>query len=90
MVDHFFTLSSSEIGTTTPGQYGNHGYRSEGVAGYCYRNPINGTVPLYRYWNSRVGDHFYTKSSNEIGTINPGQYGRYGYKSEGIACFVFP
>ena len=33
-VDHFYTADPSEIGTTTPGQTGANGYRSEGIAFY--------------------------------------------------------
>ena len=34
--DHFYTTNAKEIGTTTPRKRGNHGYVSEGIAGYCY------------------------------------------------------
>ena len=88
--DHFYTTNAEEIGTTTPGQTGNHGYVSEGVAGYCFPHPSYGTVPLYRYWKASVSDHFYTTNPDEIGTTTPGQVGKHGYKSEGVACHVFP
>ena len=42
------------------------------------------TVPLYRYWNPNLADHFYTTNFNELGQ------GKYGYQFEGIQCFVFP
>ena len=45
------------------------------------------TVPLYRYWKSSVSDHFYTTNPKEIGTTTPGQKGKYGYVSEGIAGY---
>ena len=86
--DHFYTTSSNEIGTTTPGVTGNHGYISEGVAGYCFPHATAGTIPLYRYWKASVGDHFYTTYSGEIGTTVPGQVGQHGYVSEGVACYV--
>ena len=69
---------------------GKHGYQSEGTAGYCYPKKTKETIPLYRYWNLRVNNHFYTTNAKEIGTTIPGQVGKYGYKSEGIACYVFP
>lgn len=87
-VDHFYTANPKEIGTTTQGQVGNHGYRCEGVGFQCYPNAAPGRLPLYRYWNSAVSDHFYTTNANEIGTTTPGQVGRHGYRSEGITCFV--
>ena len=85
--EHFYTTSSAEIGTTTPGVSGNYGYVSEGIAGYCYSSPTTGAIPFYRYQN---GEHFYTTNANEIGTTTPGVTGKYGYKSEGIACYVKP
>jgi Repeat of unknown function (DUF5648) len=38
---------------------------------------------LWRYWNSSVGDHFYTTDFSELG------YGRAGYVIEGPQCQVF-
>ena len=87
--DHFYTTNAGEIGTTTPGQTGKYGYVSEGVSGYCFPHPFFETVPLYRYWRASVSDHFYTTNPDEIGTTTPGQVGKYGYKSEGVACHVF-
>ncbi len=86
--DHFYTTNIDEIGTSTPGVTGKHGYKSEGIAGYCFPNAALGTIPLYRYWRPNGSDHFYTTNSGEIGTTTPGQLGKYGYKSEGVACYV--
>jgi len=36
--EHFYTINSDEIGTTTPGVTGNYGYISEGIA--CYLSPV--------------------------------------------------
>jgi hypothetical protein len=41
-------------------------------------------VPLYRYWNARATDHFYTTNWRELGP------GRHGWRFEGIQCHVFP
>ena len=47
-------------------------------------------VPLYRYWKASISDHFYTTNSAEIGTgLAVGATGNYGYKYEGIQCYVF-
>ena len=89
-VDHFYTTNSGEIGKTMHGQLGNHGYRSEGIAGYCYPKPTKDTVPLYRYWNPSITNHFYTTNTAEIGTTTPGKKGKHGYISEGIVCHVLP
>ncbi len=49
----------------------------------CTSTPVR-TVPLYRYWNPRIGDHFYTTNWRELGR------GRSGWRYEGIQCYVFP
>eukprot|EP01083_Nonionella_stella_P121267 364276_1 len=90
--DHFYTTNAKEIGTTTKGKVGRHGYQSEGVAGRLARKGETGTnlVNLYRYWNSQTKDHFYTTDAKEIDTTTVGTTGKYGYKSEGVAgkCFT--
>lgn len=88
--DHFYTTNPNEIGTTKSGVVGRYGYRSEGIAGYCYPKQEQGTIPLYRYWHGAVSDHFYTTNIREIGHARPGVKGRYGYVSEGVACYVVP
>ena len=45
--------------------------------------PINEPVPLYRYWNPTIGDHYYTTDFNELGN------GAQGYLFEGIQGRVF-
>ena len=90
ITDHFYTTNIAEIGTSTSGQVGNHGYISEGIQCRLYTRQVAGSVPLYRYWKSGIGDHFYTTNSHEIRTTNPGVTGNYGYVSEGIAGFCFP
>merc|ERR1719204_975934 len=79
--DHFYTTNIKEIGTGKNGQVGRHGYKSEGVAGYCSPRPGRGLRPLYRFLHlsSRGTDHFYKCSSRHT----PG-----GYRYEGIACYV--
>ncbi|HXU83589.1 MAG TPA: S8 family serine peptidase, partial [Polyangia bacterium] len=42
------------------------------------------TVPLHRYWNPLVGDHFYTTNWSELGN------GRGGWRYEGVQCHVYP
>jgi hypothetical protein len=83
--DHFYTIDSDEVGTTTL-----NGYIREGIAGYCFPRAIAGAVPLYRYWKFSVRDHFYTTNAAEIGTTTPGEVGNHGYLSEGVACHVIP
>ena len=83
--DHFYTIDPNELGATTL-----HGYISEGVVGYCFPSAVAGTIPLYRYWKFSVRDHLYTTNAAEIGTTIRGQVGNYGYRFEGVACYVIP
>ncbi len=52
------------------------------VEGVTTPTPVGQRLPLYRYWNPGIGDHFYTTNWNELGT------GRYGWGYEGIQCYV--
>jgi hypothetical protein len=40
------------------------------------------TVPLHRYWNPTIGDHFYTTNFAEL------RHGGHGWRYEGIQCYV--
>lgn len=44
--------------------------------------PAAPRVALYRYWNPRAADHFYTTNWGELGN------GRYGWNFEGVQCYV--
>jgi len=80
--NHFYTTNINEIGTGTHGTVGKHGYKSEGVAGYCFSTDQgSGTVPLYRFYNSGGVDHFYTTSKSEGNAAT-------GWTYEGIQCYV--
>lgn len=57
-------------------------FKSEGPVGYVFAEPQPGTVPLYRWFHSRLGHHLYT--------TNPETPASPGYVREGIACHVFP
>jgi hypothetical protein len=54
--------------------------KSEGVVGYVFPTPQPLTVPLYRWFDRRVGSHEYTTS--------PAGPDRVSSVSEGIACHV--
>ena len=89
--DHFYTPNPYEIGTTTHGQVGRHGYVSEGVQSYMlFKYGFYGSVPLYRYYRPGIHDHFYTTNWREIGTYTHGKVGRYGYVSEGLVGYCMP
>jgi len=60
--------------------------RSAGPAGpppYAKCKPPTPLVRLYRYWNPRCCDHFYTTNWNEL------RSGAHGWRYEGIQCYVF-
>jgi hypothetical protein len=40
-------------------------------------------IPLQRYWNPQITDHFYTTNWNELG------WGAYGWGYEGIQCYAY-
>jgi len=86
--DHFYTTNASEVGTSTKGQSGN-GFTCEGVLGYISSDPVVGTFPVYRYWNQKESDHFYTTHPEEIGTVISGASGHLGYVCEGILGHAF-
>jgi hypothetical protein len=41
---------------------------------------VDGTVPIYRYWNNTNKDHFYTKNPSPKST----------YESQGIEFYAYP
>jgi hypothetical protein len=43
-----------------------------------------GTVPLYRYWNPSVTDHYYTTDFNELGWTGS------GWEFNWIECYIYP
>jgi hypothetical protein len=88
--DHFYTANASEIGTTTPGQVGSHGYKCEGILGYVSPHEFNGSIPIYRYNHDQHHDHFYTVNGAEIGTTHQGHAGNHGYKCEGVLGYAYP
>jgi hypothetical protein len=88
--DHFYTSNAGEIGTTTPGQAGNHGYAYESSSFTVFTGQHHGLVPVYRYFHGQNHDHFYTANAGEIGATAPGQAGNHGYVCEGTLGYVSP
>ena len=82
--DHLYTTNQNEINVTEVGAIGNHGYRLEGQLGFCFIDERNAeTVPLYRYFNRDIMDHFYTTDFKELGGLDSSGL-------EGIECYVYP
>jgi len=86
--DHFYTSSIDEMGTTAPGGVGHHGYICQGISFYVSAAPQPGLVPLYRYWNEKTKDHFYSTNSAEIGATTSGAKGNNGFVCEGIVGYL--
>ncbi|KAF9523308.1 hypothetical protein CPB83DRAFT_821651 [Crepidotus variabilis] len=82
--DHFYTMSTAEVTRAV----GDLNYVFEGIAGYVY--PMlpsqSSAIPLFRLWNGRLFDHFFTTSLTER---NEASY-RLGFDDEGIAAYVLP
>lgn len=74
---HFYTTAPNCEGAT-PGTV-------EGVLGYLSTTPQCGAVPLYRSYNSRSQDHFYTTSAEEHAHAIAAD----GYTDEGITGYVW-
>jgi len=81
--DHFYTTKAAEIGTTQNGVTGNHGYISEGVGFYLAESQADGYTPVYRFWNDRNNDHFYTANQSESDGVHV-----HGYKAEGVVGYI--
>lgn len=85
--DHFYTTSQSEANNAVKVA----GYRMEGPACYVFdpqaniQSLPNGVKPLNRIYNPAINAHFYTASQNEASNA----IANAGYKSEGIACYVY-
>jgi hypothetical protein len=77
--DHFYT--------TNPENEILGAYELEGRVGKCHSTQEENTFPFHRYWSGT--DHFYTTNVDEIGTIIPGAVGKFGYKYEGVACYIY-
>lgn len=86
--NHFYTTNAEEIGTIKYQDKGKYGYINEGVAGFCLKESQYRSIPLYRYYNNDILDHFYTTNAQEIGTTTLGEVKK-GYKYEGVACHCF-
>ena len=64
--------------------YPKRSWAYEGIQCYVYNFPNIATVPLHRYWNAQITDHFYTTNFLELGL------GKNGYTYEGIQGYVRP
>lgn len=63
---------------------------NEGVAFYGYEAQIEGTVPLYRFYNQSLNAHFYTPSAEERAEFIASPDFRPEGDNDGIAFYVNP
>merc|ERR1712157_582751 len=73
-------------------RYGNinGAYNYEGIGFYLVEDGRDGAVPLYRYYQDEVQNHFYTTNVAEIGVVVTGLKGRHGYVYEGNIGYCYP
>lgn len=75
--DHFYTTHFSEVGNGN-----NSDYIFEGIGFFAFTDQVANSVPVYRWYRTGTGDHFYTPYANEI-PPPPSNY-------EGIAFYAYP
>ena len=84
---HFYTINASERDTVI-NNYDDFIWRFEGQAFCAYDQPIEGAIPVYRFWSDKNQTHFYTISLSERDyVIN--NYDDFVWRFEGIAYYAF-
>jgi hypothetical protein len=53
--DHLYTTNFSEGNIS--------GFTYEGITGYLSTTQVSNSLPLYKFWNATIGDHFYQLSN---------------------------
>jgi hypothetical protein len=85
---HFYTIDAAEkahIVATYPARV----WTYEGIGFAGFTSQATGTIPLYRFWSNRLGDHFYTTSASERDSIIA-TYDTNTWQYEGVAYYVYP
>ena len=75
MADHFYTTDLTKELT--------QGFSREGDAAYVLPFQLPETVPIYRWFNGEVRDHFFTRSPTDAGAIHS------GFKLEKIVFYCY-
>ena len=90
MKDHMLTASEYEKEILEESYLsGAETYRLQGIAGYAEETPTDRNIPVYRFWNKRTTDHFYTTSEVERDQLARDLVsGKDDYEYEGIAWYV--
>ena len=84
--EHFFTIDPNERANINAHPQWN--YNDEGIAFSVYHNQVTNTTPVYRFYNTQTGFHFFTIDPNERANVNA--HPAWGYNDEGIAFYAYP
>ncbi len=82
---HFYTASEQEKAKLETNY--SEVWKYEQIAGYIFSEKKINTVPLYRFYNLKNGDHFYTLSEEEKAKLEKDYPSIWQY--EGIAGYIF-
>lgn len=80
----FDPLSGAHILTANFDEYNSlpdSGWQQEGRVGYVYSSSFSNAIPIYRSFNSTIGDFLFSKSYTEATTSS-------GYSYEGVAFYT--
>ena len=88
--DYFWTAFENEMNELLVSyNSGTDDYQYQGISGYAEQNPTDQNVPVYRFWNKKTLDHFYTISETEKDQlISDFNSGKDNYEYEGVAWYV--
>ena len=90
MKDHFWTVDVTEK-TLLENSFlsGKGSYEYKGIAGYAFKAKNSIAKPVYRFWNEKTSDHFYTADKVEKEQVEKNyKKGKDGYKYEGVAFYA--
>ena len=62
-------------------------FEFEGVKFYAYETEVEGSIPVYRFFEPTLGVHFYTPNEAEKDAV---QANLSNYNFEGIAYYALP
>ena len=88
--DYFWTVSADEKNQLQAAyQNGSGTYLYQGVYGYVEKSASARTIPVYRFYNKKTGDHFYTMNEAEKNQVEEDyRTGKDNYAYEGIAWYA--
>ena len=90
MRDHMWTASAEEKQQLEENfRTGKETYQYQGIWGYAELAKTDWNMPVYRFWNKKTTDHFYTTSDSEKEQLEKDlKSGKDNYVYEGIAWYV--